>query len=357
MAAASGIADPDVVTSQERYAAIELALREEPWTFQFFQAVRLLERVLPGRTPVGQFVHPSKEVVRFAANTSTAFPASQIQQLDWREDRAPVMVVNFMGLTGPMGILPLYYSELLMERLRGKDRTLINFLNLFNHRMISLFYQAWEKYRFTVAYERHERDRFSEHVLDLIGLGTTGLQKRLSVIDDSLLFYSGLFGLHTRSAAALKQIVADYFAVPVEVQQFVGAWYSLSRDNQCCFEDGNTISEQLGLGAVVGDEIWTQQSGVRLRLGPLSLRQYVDFLPEGSAYEPLRAITRFFAGDEIDFEVQLVLKRDEVPACELADLLSMREKVAPQLGWLTWVKSAPMGRDPGDTILRIQFQE
>ncbi len=171
--------------------------------------------------------------------------------------------------------------------------------------------------------------------------------------DDSLLFYSGLLGLHTRSAAALKQIIADYFAVAVEVQQFVGAWYSLSRDNQCCFEDGNALSEQLGVGAVVGDEIWNQQSGVRLRLGPLSLRQYVDFLPEGSAYQPLRAITRFFGGDEIDFEVQLVLKRDEVPACELEDPLMSREKISPQLGWSTWVKSAPMGRDPGDTVLRI----
>jgi len=357
MAAASGTASSDVNGIRDRYAAVELVLREEPWTFQFFQAVRLLERILPGRSPVGRFVHPSKEVVRFGAHTGTAFPASQIQELDWFEDRQPVMIVNFMGLTGPSGVLPLYYSELVRERLRAKDRTLISFLNLFNHRMVSLFYQAWEKYRFTVAYERRERDRLSQHLLDLIGLGTPGLQERQAVADDSLLFYSGLFSLHTRSAAALKQIVADYFDVPVEVQQFVGAWYTLSRDNQCCFENGDTLSEQLGVGAVVGDEIWNQQSGVRLRLGPLTLREYVDFLPEGSAYEPLRAITRFFAGDEIDFEVQLVLKRDEVPACELLDPLGSREQVTPQLGWSTWVKSAPMNRDPGDTILRILVQE
>src|SRR5688572_7807878 len=125
MAAASGTASSDVNAIRDRYAAVELALREEPWTFQFFQAVRLLERLLPGRSPVGRFVHPSKEVVRFGAHTATAFPASQIQELDWFEDRQPVMVVNFMGLTGPSGVLPLYYSELVRERLRAKDRTLI----------------------------------------------------------------------------------------------------------------------------------------------------------------------------------------------------------------------------------------
>jgi type VI secretion system protein ImpH len=353
MAAASGAANPDIAVQSDRWAAIELALREEPWTFQFFQAVRLLQRIFPNRAPVGGFVHPSKEIVRFAAHSSTGFPASQIQGLDWSSDRAPVMVVNFMGLTGPSGVLPLYYSELVMERLRSKDRTLLSFLNLFNHRMISLFYQAWEKYKFTISYENRQRDRFSHHLLDLVGLGTAGLQKRQAVADDSLLFYSGLFGLHTRSAAALKQIVADYFDVPVEVQQFIGAWYPLSRDNQCCFEDADTFSEQLGVGAVVGDEIWNQQSGVRLRLGPLPLREYVNFLPEGSAYQPLRALTRFFAGDEVDFEVQLVLKREEVPACELDDTPKSGDHVSPQLGWSTWVKSAPMGRDPGDTILRI----
>ena len=91
---------------------------------------------------------------------------------------------------------------MIRERLRAKDTTLVAFFNIFNHRMISLFYQAWEKYRFTIAYERGERDRFSHHLLDLIGLGTAGLQKRQSVPDDSLLFYSGLFALHARSATS-----------------------------------------------------------------------------------------------------------------------------------------------------------
>lgn len=343
MAAPSGTEDPNVTS---RYAKIETLLRGEPWHFQFFQAVRLVQRVLANREPVGRFVQPSKEVVRFTANPSTAFPASQIQGLQWEPGAQPVMLVNFMGLTGPMGVLPLYYSELLLERLRAKDRTLLAFLDLFNHRMISLFYQAWEKYRFTIAYERGERDRFSHHLLDLIGLGTHGLAKRQAVADDSLLFYAGLFSMHSRSAVALQQILADYFEVPVEVEQFMGAWHPLDLADQCSFASGNSYSEQVGWGAVVGDEIWDQQSGIRLRLGPLSARQYSDFLPQGSAYEPLRAITKFFSGGELDFEVQLVLQRDEVPPCELGD-------AGPRLGWSTWVKSVPMTRDPSDTILRI----
>ena len=107
------------------------------------------------------------------------------------------MVINFMGLAGPSGVLPLYYTELIVERLRQKDRALLSFFDIFNHRMISLFYQAWEKYRFAIAYERGERDRFSHHLMDLIGIGTKRLDNRLAVRDDSLLFYSGLLSMHT----------------------------------------------------------------------------------------------------------------------------------------------------------------
>ena len=122
MAAPSGTSAP-AVASAVRYWDVTQLLSEEPWTFQFFQAVRLLERILPDRSPIGRFVHPSKEIVRINVNSITAFPASQIQELRWETGAAPVLVVNFMGLFGPLGALPLYYSEMIRERLRAKAPT------------------------------------------------------------------------------------------------------------------------------------------------------------------------------------------------------------------------------------------
>jgi type VI secretion system protein ImpH len=346
--------------------------------FEFFQAIRVLERVLPDRAPVGLFLLPSSEVVRFVTNTEMGFPASEIQSIEIPESGPVRMMVNFMGLTGPSGTLPTYYTEMVRERLRSKDHAIAAFFDLFNHRIISLFFQAWLKYRFNISYERaayegnrslaaareeeealedevvvnserQVRDRFSHHLLDLIGLGTKGLQNRLNVADDSLLYFSGLLSMETRSASALRNLLIDYFAVPVEVEQFVGAWYPLTPETQCGFDHGDTISEQLGIGAVLGDEVWDQQSGVRLKLGPLTLRQYLDFLPNGTAHAALRALTRFFAGNETDFDVQLILKHDEVPQCELG----ATNQVAPQLGWLSWAKTREMSRQASDTILKI----
>ncbi|MBI4877699.1 MAG: type VI secretion system baseplate subunit TssG, partial [Acidobacteria bacterium] len=275
-------------------------LAGEPYAFEFFQAVRLLTRAYPEREPVGGVVHPRQEVLRFGSHVSITFPPSEIHSLELRAEGAHSMIVNFMGLTGPMGVLPLYYTELLIQRVRVRDTAMRDFLDIFNHRIISLFYQAWEKYRFAIAYERGGRDRFSQYLLDLVGLGTSKLQRRQAVRDDSLIYYSGLFGLHVRSAQALKQILMDYFEVPVGIVQLTGGWYPLDRPSQCCFEQSNTYSEQLGVGAVVGDEIWDPQSAAKVVLGPLTLRQFLDFLPNGTAHEPLKALLKFFSNGQVD---------------------------------------------------------
>jgi type VI secretion system protein ImpH len=329
---------------------IEQTLREDPCSFEFFQAVALIQRLqLQDRQPVGQFCNPEDEAVRFRVNSSLSFPASQIQAIDWNnEDAPPQMKVNFMGLTGPMGVLPYCYTELILERLKAKDETLQTFLDIFNHRMISFFYRAWEKYRFPATYYRGD-DEFTHHLLDFIGLGTPGLQGRQAVPDEALLHYVALLGSHARSAAALEAILGDYFEVPVEVEQFAGAWYRLDPESQCCMDDADSDSEKLGEGTVIGDEIWNQESRVRIRLGPLTLSRYRDFLPGGNSFEPLKALVKFFSNDELDFEAMLILKREDVPRCEVG----VESSAAPRLGWVSWLKSVPLDQDPGDTILNL----
>ncbi len=351
MGAESGTINSDLTASE-----VEEKLRRQPFSFDFFQAVRLLERLLPERNAVGRFTHPNTEVARFAAHPSLAFPASQIQAMNWPENKPVQMTVNFMGLTGPEGVLPNPYTTLIIERMRASDHATREFLDIFNHRIISLFYRAWRKYRFDVACEEGERELFSRHLLSLLGLGTDGLRDRQAVSDETLIYYAGLLAQRPRSAQSLKQILTDYFEVPVEIEQFSGAWYRLEAETQCRLAEGNSESEELGFGAVVGDEVWNQQSRVRIVLGPLTLERYAEFLPEGKSFKPLQAWVRFFSNDEWDFEVKLILEREQVPVCELG-----AEGVSgPQLGWVSWVRSVPsvpFGRDPDDTVLALEKAE
>ncbi len=350
MAAESGPQGPDVNKNIVEYygAAVQEELRREPWNFEFFQMVRLLERLGAGK-PVGRFDNPQEEAARFLSNPALSFPPSEIHSLDWPRSGQPSLTVNIMGLNGPMGVLPITYSEWINDRIRAKDQTLRAFLDLFHHRLLSLFYQAWEKYRFPVAYERDRNDRFTRYLLDFVGVGTHGLRRRLSVPDEGIAFYTALLGLQTRSATALRQILQDYFGVPVEIEQFVGVWRPIPESDQTRTGDEREYSEQLTLGAIAGDEVWDQQSTARIILGPLTLSQYLDFLPNGTAYRPLCDLADFFSRREIDFELQLILRREETPGMVLED-----ESGGFQLGWTTWLKSAPMTRDPADTVLQLQ---
>lgn len=342
-------AAPRTSTGRPRHLAPLLSLlRREPTAFSFFQAVRTLERLHPERADVGRFVDPAREVVRFTVNPSISFPPAEVAGLDLPEDGPARMSVNFFGLTGPQGVLPHQYTLLLADRLRARDTGPAAFLDMFHHRMISLFYRAWQKNRVTVCYEKGSDDRLSEHLLDLIGEGLDAQRAGITPLQRRLLFYVGLLAPQARGASSLQQLLEDVFDVPVEVEQFVGGWYPLPERDQCMLGEERGLSTQLGLGSVAGDEVWDQQTRVRVRMGPLSTAQYADFLPTGSAHELLRWLVRFFSRDAFDFELQLVLTREEVPGFVLG------EETGPQpLGWATWIRTKPLARDPDETILRL----
>jgi type VI secretion system protein ImpH len=340
------------------YPPLEERLSAEPFRFQFFQAVRLLERLFPGRLPVGrvseegQVVAPSREVVRFRTHATLRFPPSQVHDLklvesgEEGEDVDPSqMEVAFMGLTGPLGVLPNVYTELLIDRIRRKDRALHEFLDLFNHRFISFFYRAWEKYRFPVAYERSPGEgQFTSSLFALINIGTRGLRNRMSLPDEALLSYGGLIAQRPHSASALAAIISDYFAVAASIEQFAGQWLRLDSGGVTSLGRANNT---LGSSAVIGARVWDCQSKFRMRLGPLSYEQFSDFLPSGSAYKPVMDLVRLLAGPEFDFDVQLVLQADEVPG----SIAAVRAKSQSMLGWNSWLKTRDFILDDEQVVL------
>jgi type VI secretion system protein ImpH len=329
-------------------AAVEHALHDSPNTFEFFAAVRLLELLRPNRTRVGGFGDPADEVAHFGVNHGLAFPASEIQALEL-EDAEPARVkVNFMGLTGPSGLLPYAYSQLISERRLQKDTALAAFFDLFHHRLLSLFYVAWEKHRFTRQYERSGTDAVTEHLIDLAGLGVPRSERFGSIGIQTFAAYSGLLAPEPRSAVGLEQMIGDFFGVPVTIVQFLGGWYPVSPTDQC--EVGEEeISSQIGFGALVGDAVCDPQARVRVRLGPLTRKQFDSFLPNGSAHDELRSLVRLYSHDQFEFEVQLVLRAEDVPGFALDGAATSGER----LGWSTWIRTAPKPVDADETVLLL----
>jgi type VI secretion system protein ImpH len=350
MATEGGVQTADLKIDA-RFEAVREMMEQDPYCFRFFQAVRLLERLYPDRNPVGLFVSPLTEVVQFSSHPTLSFPASEIQGYQPSKDGPPKLTVNFMGLSAAVGVLPHAYTEFLMERVKAKDRGPGEFFDLFNHRMISLFYRGWQKYRFYIAYERTgaSDDVISARLLDLVGLGTNSLVHRMEIEDEACLFYAGLLSERRPTAQGLKQLIEDYFDVPVEVEQFTGTWRRLPPGNRTFLRDTGAFCELLGMGTIVGDEAFDQHGAVTLQLGPLSYERYCEFLPGAQAHKELRAWLRIYTNREFDFVIRLVLKREEVPRMKLGE----DGAGASRLGLVSWVKNRALDRDPGEATYRL----
>lgn len=359
---------------------LEETLSQEAYRFEFFQAVRLLERLLPGRAPVGRHdAPPGAEAVRFRTRPTLQFPASQLYEVARApEDAAPPeMSVAFMGLTGPSGVLPSHTTELVAERARARDHALWEFLDLFSHRMVSLFYRAWERYRFTVTFERRrheeigrrerdllegrghgdgeprrrdevrrrEHDELTEDLFALVGMGTRHLRGRLGLPDEALVYYGGLVAQRPHSAGAVESVLGDYFGVPARVEQFTGQWLELEAESLTRLGAANS---RLGESTVAGARVWDAQSKFRVRFGPLRLAEFERLLPAGEDYTAAVRLGRLMGGAELDFDVRLVLKAGEVPDC----VLGAGGPTRPRLGWTTWLKTRPFQSDDSQVLLQ-----
>ena len=339
--------------------ALSQQLFAEPHRFGFFQAVRLLEWLAAAGErgyPVGLDHAPEIEVVRFRAWPGLRFASGEIVALepasgDETPGTPPVLWVGFFGLTGPQGVLPEHYTRLVLERNRRNNPALGEFLDLFNQRSLSLFFRAWEKYRLPLVWERARReqrtsDAYTDLLRSLSGLRGVPLQQRLAAPDEVVLHFAGHFARRPRSAAALRAVLENFLGLPVEVVQFQGCWLYLEAEQQTHLwaSGGGDDFQCLDGGALAGERVWSVRSRFRLRIGPLGLAQFQALMPGSPRLAAIRDLTRTFVGPELGFDIQPVLRDEEIPECRL-----QAGEVA-RLGWNTWVGRDPAG-DGGDAFV------
>jgi len=323
--------------------ALFQALADAPWSFDFFQALRRIEGVFPERPRLGRAVRPADEAIRVGQEASVAFAPSTLSAFEEQEHGLPPRLEQrFFGLFGPNGPLPLHLTEYARERLRhAGDPTLSRFLDLFHHRMALLFYRAWAESRPAVQHDRPEEDHFAVYVGALAGYGTPGTRDRDGVADHAKRFFVGHLARSAKSAEGLAAVLEGYFALPVRVEQFVIGWLALPADQRTILGRGPV---PLGSGVALGLRVPDAQSRFRIVMGPMDLDRYLGLLPGGPSLERLVDWVRNYVGFEFDWEVQLVLARDEVPGMRLG-----REG---HLGWTTWLGTRRTATDAGDLVQR-----
>lgn len=349
-------------TRRRKSLALIDQVTSEPHRFCFFQAVRTLESAsaqdYSGQYASGQIAgatQPAREFIRFKSSNRLHFTGADIlsvtrepngEQSDSGEDQLRwVMDTAFFGLAGAQGVLPYRFSELLLQQQKSKNPALGDFFDLFNHRAISLFYQAWKKYRLPVSYETtrqsktSRRDSLTQALLCLGGMGTSELQYRLPLPDEALAGLGGGIARSRKTADELKGIIRALFDLEVDIEQFKGQWQPLDPEVACRLpgpENLNGTNNQLGVSTVIGSYCYHAQSKFSVVVSPLSYRRFMELAPGSRKLEALKSLIRLCAGAELEFDISITTAAAKVPPTRLAN----EEDYTPSLGWNTHLYTA-----------------
>jgi type VI secretion system protein ImpH len=323
------------------------ALAEAPYRFDFYETLRRLECAYPDQPRWGRALRPADEPLRLGQEPSLSFAPAALAAFTPETERSPPrLTVYHFGLLGPNGPLPLHLTEYARERLRHHDDpTFVRFLDMLQHRFIAFLYRAWAQGQPHISLDRPSDDRYAVYLGSLLGIGTPALRDRDSVPDYARLHYVGLLARQVRNGDGLAGILAAFFRVSARIESFVGHWLALAPAERTKLGGAGAT---LGARAVLGASVWDRQHKFRIALGPLTLDEYKSFLPCGSRLRELADWVRTYVGFEFEWDLQLRLRRDDVPLTRLGG--------GTRLGWSSWLGHRRSEDDAADLALDVETQ-
>jgi type VI secretion system protein ImpH len=347
--------------SLEKTPETEAACEED-----FFHWVRRIDALNPRHPRTGHAVVPRDEKIRFRQIPHLHFAPSSIGRTEHRHDdntnqSVEEIMVYFMGLLGVNGPLPAIISDVILAKAKGvphpdmedlhsgesafrSDAGPAAFIDLFNHRFISLFYRAAVSSNKAVDFDRPIESRFHTFIGSFIGLGNATTQNRMHIPDTAALYFAGHYACHTKHAEGLCQMIADYTGAHVAIDENVGHWVPVPSENQTLL-GVNRSAGDLGRSAMLGSRYWDRTMKFCLKIGPLTLAQFQDYPPDSDLVDAIRSIMLLYCGREFHCELNPVLQKAEVPMCVLG-----RDS---RLGFTSWLTSKPAACDASDYKISI----
>jgi type VI secretion system protein ImpH len=323
MDAAHGLTAPDLTE-------LSRSIRE----YNLFMAVqRVMEQLQAADPSQNLDEHTLYERLEFQGNSSLGFPGSDIDRVEFFEEHGVLRArlrLNLLNLLGSSSPLPAFYTEQALN-----DNTTRDFLDLFNNRLQRLLLPIWRKYRYRASFQSGALDSFSEQVFALVGLGNKTLRDAPELDWKRLLPYLGLLSLRAHSAALIESVLRYYFKHP---ELFI---------EQCLEGSENILGEQqnglgmannrLGEDLILGTSVRDRGGKFRIDIKQLSWERFHEFLPIGSGYQPLCALTRFTLRDALAYDIRMELKHEEIRELRLVENNPCR------LGWTSWLGKEQAG--------------
>lgn len=331
-------------TTLDSVAQTLTEMDEKIGSFDFVAAVRQLECAHPGKPRVGDAARVRDDVVRLSQHVSLGFQGKALHELERTAGAHEYrLYVNFLGLLGSNGPMPLHYTEYADQRTRHKsDPTFKEFIDLFNNRLLSLFYRATVQFDPAVSFDRPGNNPYADVLGALCGLLPEASANRDSIADSVKRHYPGWMANSAKSPDGIKAILSDYFDLPFDVREWVGAWLPLPEVSIARLGSG-AVSIQLGRAAYIGKRVWSIRHKFQILVGPLDWDTFSSFKPGSKRAKALHDLVRNYVGDEWDWDLELVLNAGERQPMALNRRSS--------LGFDSWVVGKSGHRFAAQTVL------
>lgn len=316
-------------------ASVIKQLFEHPYDFSFLQAVRLFQKLSPNGAIIGHTITPVEDPILFASRHTYSLPSSDIYRVHM-VDNKPLIEVNFWNIAGPHGSLPSPLSEKVEERIREGDLALKEFLGIFNHRLLSVYYCVAQKYSFVLS-PKTALQTPQGHVLCALTGIDPDQESYASISTSALAQYAGIMWQRPRSAAGLEHILSDYFQVPISIEQFIGSWVDINRRQRSFIGTKRGRNHKLGRTTFLGKRFWQSCHHFVVNVGPLTSEQFYHFVPTGSAYNELCDMIKFYAPLELTFQLKISLKEGE----KLVAMGFDTPSTDTRLGWSAVLSNTP----------------
>jgi len=341
----------DVAAAMVSLDALVADVARQPWAYDFFALMRWLDTLHPRAPRTGCALRPGQEPWRLTQVPELDFAPAAIAALERPVAGPPRLGVRFFGLLGPQGPMPLHFTEYVRDRVQHHgDRALAHFLDLFHHRLLSLFHRAWAQAQPVVHRDRPQDDRYAAWLRAAAGLPAGGAGV---LPPDALTFQAGLLASRSRHPEAMLKVLRLYFGLPIVFESNVGEWLEIEPTDRSRLGFARNRTERsaqpearLGRSANAGCRVWDRQYRFRLHLGPLTVLQYRAFLPGGRAWQALQEWVRLLAGPALRWDAQLVLAVSERPQPRLGRVV--------QLGLTAWLGRGAARRHPTKQHLRLR---
>lgn len=276
-------------------------LKERGYEFNFFQAVSLLEEYFESKSRDKDSVAGGR--VRFAADPDIVFPSSDIHDVKNDPDNGVQLFLSFMGLLGISSPLPHYFTE--YGAMHAKEsNALTDFLNIFDHRIYTLFYRAWKKYRTVPTWAQSEDFEIYKRISSLAGFTS---KNNDSSSGSSMTAYAGLLSSAAHNAAGLTEILTDcMLGVNVKIEQWAPRWARITGLQKL------GVSFQLGNEAMLGDRIFDRSGKINVILELTDKEAFSKYLPGSGSIERVKEIVTLYSPQPLAFDIEVRFKPSDL---------------------------------------------